>query len=63
MDKKTIEYNSNLLIGGFTEGYYTSDNDYGNIDGSKMKNSNKLGENIEDMVSDTENLLKNARGA
>jgi hypothetical protein len=63
MTKETTKYNSNILLSGFVEGCYTSENDYGNIDGSIMKDSNKLGENIEDMVKDTENLLKNTRGA
>jgi|WetSurMetagenome_2_1015567.scaffolds.fasta_scaffold354196_2 hypothetical protein len=63
MTKETTKYNSNILSSGFVEGCYTSENDYGNIEGSKMKDNNKLGENIEDMVKDTYNLLNNARGA
>ena len=61
MNKK-IKYNSNLLAGGFAEGCYTPEEDYGNIEGSEIKGENRQGENIEDMVKDTEFLLNNARG-
>lgn len=61
MNKK-IEYNSSLLQAGFTEGYYTPENDYGSIEGSEIKENNRKGESVEDMVKDTEALLNNARG-
>jgi hypothetical protein len=61
MNEKT-KYNANLLTGGFAEGFYSPENDYGSIEGSEMKEGDRHVESVEDMVKDTENLLKNARG-
>ena len=57
-DKK---YDTKILAFGFEEGCYNSDNNYGNIEGSKMNDNIKQCENIEEMVKDSEILLNCAR--
>jgi len=62
MNKKTTEYNSNILLSGFVEGFYSPEDSYAGIEGIEMKENKKQGESVEDMVIDTEDLLRNARG-